>query len=240
MKKIILAAVTILALGMGTVSATNPLDAIKSAIGNAVATDKFDINDLVGTWSYQSPAVSFQSDDALKKMGGAAAATVAEEKIAPYYQRLGLNRTTLTVDKDLKFVMKSGLTTTRGDILKNEDGTLTFNFTVLGKSLGKVHAHATKVGKTLNLTFDASKLIKVLTAVANKTQSTSLTSLSKIMGAYDGIYMGYKLTQTSSNGDTTEPATKTGTTQTGRTQSSSASDKAARAKAILNAISKKK
>ncbi|MCI8735181.1 MAG: DUF4923 family protein, partial [Clostridia bacterium] len=35
-------------------------------------TSKFEIADIQGTWSYQAPAVSFQSDNALNKIGGSA------------------------------------------------------------------------------------------------------------------------------------------------------------------------
>lgn len=65
-------------------SSSNPLGKLGSILGNVVANDKFTIDDLVGQWDYVSPTVSFQSDNALKKIGGAGAATAVEDKLAPY------------------------------------------------------------------------------------------------------------------------------------------------------------
>lgn len=171
------------------------LGSLGSLIGNVAANDRFSIDDLIGTWNYTSPAVSFQSDNALKKIGGAGAATAVENKLSPYYTRLGFNRTTLTVDTAHNFVLKAGALTLKGKIEKDEtDKSLIFNFNAFGKiPLGKVKAHATKAGKTLNLTFDATKMIQLLTKVSSALNISTLNTLSTILNGYDGIYMGFKL-----------------------------------------------
>lgn len=168
-----------------------------SLIGNVVANNKFSIDDLVGTWSYSSPAVSFQSENALMKIGGAGAATAVENQLAPYYQRLGFTNTSLTVDADHNFTLKMGLLVLKGTVEKDEeDNGLVFNFNAFGKiSLGKVKANATKAGKTLNLTFDATRLIQMLTKISSKLNIKTLSTLSTILNNYDGIYIGYKLKQ---------------------------------------------
>lgn len=173
------------------------LGSLGSLIGNVVANNKFSIDDLVGTWNYASPAVSFQSENALMKIGGAGAATAVENKLAPYYQRLGFNKTTLTVDAEHNFTLKMGLLTLQGTVEKDEeDNGLVFNFNAFGKvSLGKVKANATKAGKTLNLTFDATRLIQMLTKISSKLNISTLKTLSTLLNNYDGIYIGYKLKQ---------------------------------------------
>lgn len=159
-----------------------------------LANDKFTVDDLVGSWSYDSPAVSFESDNALKKIGGAGAATAVESKLAPYYKTLGLNKTTLTVDTEHNFVMKLGVAQLKGTVEKGEDGSLVFAFNAFGKiNLGKVSAHATKVGSTLNLTFDATRLIQILTKVAGVLNNSTLKTVTDLINSYDGIYMGFKL-----------------------------------------------
>lgn len=173
------------------------LGSLGSLIGNVVANNKFSIDDLVGTWSYSSPAVSFQSENALMKIGGAGAATAVENQLAPYYQRLGFTNTSLTVDADHIFTLKMGLLVLKGTVEKDEeDNGLVFNFNAFGKiSLGKVKANATKAGKTLNLTFDATRLIQMLTKISSKLNIKTLSTLSTILNNYDGIYIGYKLKQ---------------------------------------------
>ena len=89
-------------------SGSGVLDAIGGFVSNVTASNKFSVDDLVGTWNYSAPAVSFESENALKKVGGAAAATAVEGKIEPYYTRLGLTSTVLEVAADHSFVMKLG------------------------------------------------------------------------------------------------------------------------------------
>lgn len=171
------------------------LGAIGSFVNNAVANKNFSVDDLVGSWSYTSPAVSFQSDNALKKIGGAGAATAVEEKLEPYYKRLGFNRTSLEVDAEHNFTLKMGVLTLKGTIEKDEeDQMLVFHFNAFGKvSLGSVKANATKAGSTLNLTFDATRMVQILTKVSSVLNSSALNTLTTLLNSYDGIYMGFKL-----------------------------------------------
>lgn len=170
------------------------LGAIGSFINNTVANNKSTVDDLVGTWNYTSPAVSFQSENALKKIGGAGAATAVESKLEPYYKQLGFNRTSLVVEKDHSFTMKMGLVTLKGTVEKDDSDMLVFNFSAFGKvPLGKVGANATKAGNTLNLTFDATRMIQILTKVSSVLNNASLNALTSLLNSYDGIYMGFKL-----------------------------------------------
>ena len=59
-------------------SGSGLLDALGGFVNNVTANSKFTVDDLVGSWSYTSPAVSFQSENALKNIGGAGAATAVE------------------------------------------------------------------------------------------------------------------------------------------------------------------
>lgn len=172
------------------------LDAISGIAGNLTATDKFSVDDIVGTWNYSSPAVSFKSDDALKKIGGAGASAAVEAKLKPYYTKVGLESVVLTVQEDHSFSMKFKFGTLKGTISKDENNDLVFAFSALSKkTLGKVKAEATKSGSTLTLTFDASKLIAVLQKVSSLTKNSSLGTISNLLSSYDGIYMGFKMKQ---------------------------------------------
>lgn len=182
-------------------SALDPKDFIGKIAGDAggiisdlVANNKFSVDDLVGTWNYSSPAVSFESENALMKIGGAGAASTVEGKLEPYYQRLGLTKTVLTVDAEHNFTLKFGVATLKGTVSKDDDGALVFNFNAFGKvSLGSVKANATMAGSTLNLTFDATRMVQILTKVSSALNVSTLKTLSSLLNNYDGIYMGFKL-----------------------------------------------
>lgn len=170
------------------------LGAVGSFINNVTLNKNFTVDDLVGRWEYTAPAVTFESDNALKKIGGAGAATAVEGKLEPYYRRLGMTKTVLTVDKDHSFSLKMGLMLLKGTIEKEEDGTIMFKFSAFGKvSLGSVQANITKSGDTINLTFEATKMVKIITTVASKVNSASVKTLAELLGSYDGIYIGFKL-----------------------------------------------
>ena len=178
-----------------SVQAFDPKDLIGGLINKATSSTNFTVDDLKGTWLYDSPAVSFESDNVLKNIGGAGAAAAVETKLAPYYQKLGFTKTTLTVSEDHSFSLKLGLLILKGTVEKDESGEgLVFSFNAIGnKTLGKVKANASKSADTLNLTFDATRLIQVLTTISSKLNIKSLNTLSTLLNSYEGIYIGFKM-----------------------------------------------
>ena len=195
MKKLLLIlAIAAISLSARAADPKDILGALGGMVSNAVANNKFSVDDIVGTWNYTSPAVSFASENALKKIGGAAASATVEGKLEPYYKKIGLNKVKFVIAEDHSFTMSFGKVNLKGTIEKSDDGDLTFSFSALGKvPLGKVSAKATKAGDTLNLTFDATRLIQVLTKVASIAKNSALTSVTNLINSYDGIYMGFKL-----------------------------------------------
>ncbi|MBO4977183.1 MAG: DUF4923 family protein [Muribaculaceae bacterium] len=186
----------IVALCLLTASAASAIDlgGLGNFINNTIANNNFSIDDLTGTWQYTSPAVSFRSENALQNIGGAAAATAVESQLDPYYKRLGFNRSSLEVDADHNFTLKLGLITLKGVVEKNSDDMLEFNFNAFGRvPLGKLTANATKSGDTLNLTFDATKFVNILSRIAGSLNNASLTALTTLLNSYDGIYIGFKM-----------------------------------------------
>lgn len=169
--------------------------AIGSVVGSLTSTNKFAAEDLVGTWSYSSPAVGFASDNALKKIGGAAASAALEQKLEPYYRKSGLTGVTLTVDEKLAFTMTVKKLSLKGTVSKDTDNNLVFSFNAFGKvKLGSVKAIATKSGRTLTIVFDATKLMQVLNTVSSVAKLQSLSALNSLLQQYDGLYLGFKMT----------------------------------------------
>lgn len=183
-------------------TAGNPLEALGGIVSSLTSTSKFEIKDLQGTWAYQSPAVSFKSDQALNKIGGTAASAALENKMAPYYTRLGLNTLVLTMDADGNFEMKIKTITLKGVAVKDSDsGALTFNFNAFGKTnIGKIAAEAQKSATgVLTLTFDVSRVIAIVDKIASVANLQSVSTLSSLLKSYDGIYAGAKLKKSAGN-----------------------------------------
>lgn len=170
---------------------------IGQTVANATATTNFTVDDLVGTWKYKSPGISFRGDNTLANIGGAAAATAIENKLAPYYKRTKLTNVTLTVDKDHNFAIKTNYGTFKGTVEKSsQDDMLVFKFNILGTvSIGHVNAMATKSGNQLNITFDASRLIAILKKLPKVASNSSFSTVASILDNYDNIFIGFRMTK---------------------------------------------
>lgn len=171
------------------------LSGLKGAVEGMIAKSDLTAADLVGDYKYSAPAISLQSDNALQKLGGSAATGVIVDKLAPYYQKAGLTSMTATFREDGTCEFKVKKATVTGTYERNESGDFTFNFKAVKKiPLGKMNAHVEKIGKKLTLTFDASKLIKLVNAVASVSGQSSLQAAAKMLNSYDGLYAGFELT----------------------------------------------
>lgn len=171
------------------------LSGLKGAVEGMIAKSDLTAANLVGDYKYSAPAVSLQSDNALQKLGGSAATGVIVDKLAPYYQKAGLTSMTATFREDGTCEFKVKKATVTGTYERNESGDFTFNFKAVKKiPLGKMNAHVEKIGKKLTLTFDASKLIKLVNAVASVSGQSSLQAAAKMLNSYDGLYAGFELT----------------------------------------------
>lgn len=156
------------------------------------------VQDLAGVWTSNGPAVCFQSENMLKKAGGIAAAAMVEKELSPYYSKLGLNGTVITIQTDGTFSMKTKMLTLNGSITQSDKGkgVFDFNFTLLGMKLATVTTYAEKTSKTLNIMFDASKLKNLLSAVSKVVNIKTLSAITKILDMYDGLCVGFRTEKT--------------------------------------------
>lgn len=181
----------------GAAIASNPLGAIGNLLGISNDKDSLDVASLEGTsWKYTSPAVSFESENALSQIGGAAAASTIESKMSPYYKKLGLNTLTISFEADNKFTMTIKKYTLTGTVTTGSDGAVVFNFKKDNLiSLGSVNGRMTVSGNTMSLTFDATRVISIVKTVAQYSNNSSLNTLSSLLNNYQNIYAGAKLTK---------------------------------------------
>ncbi|MDE5719901.1 MAG: DUF4923 family protein [Paramuribaculum sp.] len=196
-KRIIVALV--MALSMCGVADLKAQTDLRSLIGGILGTNTaVTLESVAGTWSYDSPAVTFKSDNLLKKAGGAAAATAVEKKLEPYYKTAGLDKMEVTFSPDSTFTMKLGRMSLGGTVepaAKDSDATMTLCFKLGGKvPMGSMDAYIKRNGKnSIDLTFDVSKLIWIIDKVAAVSGSASAQAMSKILSSYEGITAGFTL-----------------------------------------------
>ena len=147
-------------------------------------------DNIVGTWSYDSPAIVFESEDFLTKTGAALAANKLETSI----------QNTLA---------KYGITKDKFSITFKEDGT--FTETIRGKSYsGKWAVEDSKLQltyqiKTMEITTqkegdqlmfvtDASKLLNLIQTLGAKTAtSSSLSTITALAKNIKGMKVGLTL-----------------------------------------------
>jgi len=174
------------------------LAGLKGMVEGLISKSDLTEADLVGEWKYSAPAVAFKSDNLLQKAGGAAAAGVITNKLAPYYAKVGIDRLTATFNDDNTFdfhLKRVTLTGTFAKDAESENGDFIFTFKAAKKlPLGKFKAHVEKVGSKLTITFDASKLISLVNTIASVSGQGTLKSVATMLNSYDGLNCGFELT----------------------------------------------
>ena len=233
MKRSILIKIFALAMVLGTScssyagqSSSPDLKSILSGAGGAIGNivegifTKSDLTvaDIAGQWTADGSAVSFKSDDMLKKAGGIAAAGAVESKLDEYYKQYGLNNLVFTVNNDSTFSLAFKKITLKGTISVKEKGIFTLKFTAFGTmSLGSMDAYVEKTGNSLNLMFDADKIKSIISLAANLSGSKLASTADKLLQQYDGICMGFKMKKTgnATATDTTDTNSETETQSTG-------------------------
>ncbi|MDE6409134.1 MAG: DUF4923 family protein [Muribaculaceae bacterium] len=155
------------------------------------------VADLAGTWKSSGPAVSFQGDNFLKKAGGVAAAAAIESKLEPYFNQYGLKGAVLTVDNKGNFTLTVKKVKLQGTITETgEKGIFNFNFKAFGKiKIGAMKTYIQKSYNSMDVMFDATKMMKLITTVGKITNMQTINALTSILNSYDGLCVGFKMSK---------------------------------------------
>ena len=168
---------------------------VENIVNGVIGTSDISIADIEGSWSYKAPAVAFESEDLLKKAGGSAMATTIENKLSPYYQKFGMNNIVMTFNSDSTFVMQFKKGKLTGKLTKEGD-----DFYLNYDSLTKIKSFKSKVhikkGTTLEITYDVSKLLTLMSSVAKISGNSTATSAANLLNSYKGMYAGFELQKT--------------------------------------------
>lgn len=161
------------------------------------SSSNISVADLEGSWKSSGPAVSFQGDNFLKKAGGVAAAAAIESKLDPYFTQYGLKGAKLTVDKSGNFILTVKKIQLKGTITETKDkGVFNFNFQAFGKiKIGTMKTYIQKSYNSMDVMFDATKMMQLMTTVGKITNLQTLNALTSILNSYDGLCVGFKMSK---------------------------------------------
>lgn len=152
------------------------------------------VNAMTGTWNYKGSAVEFESENLLMKAGGAAAATMAENKLDEQLSKVGIKagQMNFTFNADSTFTSTVGKKTLKG----------TYSYDASAKQVDlkflkllNLHAKVNCSSSSLELLFNSDKLLKLLAFIGSKSNSTALKTVSSLADNYDGMMLGFELSK---------------------------------------------
>ncbi|MBB3703488.1 DUF4923 family protein [Alloprevotella rava] len=162
---------------------------LSSFLGSKTITEE----DLYGTWKYTSTDCVFETENLLKKAGGAVAANKIESEINEQLSKVGIKPgvCTFTFNKDKTFKASVGGRNLSGTYaLDSKNKTIKFT-TLLG--LGSMSANVAKSNGKISLLFDSDRLLKLAALLGSASGNTTLSTLSKLAGSYDGMKLGLQM-----------------------------------------------
>ena len=167
---------------------------ILSGVAKVVVGDKATTQaSLIGTWDYVGPDCQLKGDDILKNIGGETAGEEVEKKMAPIYEKAGLNTIQYTFNED-----KTCSYTIKG---KKVEGTYEFDaeaktVTIKAGKLGvKTTAHIVTLGSNMSFVYDADKILSVVKTITGAASglNASASTVNKLLEQFNGMMVGFEL-----------------------------------------------
>lgn len=198
--KRILSLLTLALLLGGPAAAQDWGELLKQTLTNAAdkATDgKLTQYALPGTWSYSSPGVRFEGDDATADLGAQLLSAALSDQLGKIYAKVGLTPGTgsITFDRESGFSASLGEQKIEGKYTYDAEThivSLSSDHEKL-KQYGSVAGRAYIDGSALQLLIPATKLLEIVQSVS--AQSESLAGVSALLANYQNLYIGFSFTR---------------------------------------------
>ncbi|MDO4930918.1 MAG: DUF4923 family protein [Bacteroidales bacterium] len=150
-------------------------------------------DDLIGTWNYQKPSCSFESENLLSQAGGVVAANKIETEMSSALSKVGIKEGScaFTFNKDNTYTATIGSKKISGNYTLNaSENTITLTYL---KGVASMTPKITKSGSTISLLFESDKLLNLVSTVSALSSSSSAKTLSSLVSNYDGMYIGLEM-----------------------------------------------
>ena len=170
---------------------------VSSAIGGeagSIISSKNNVSkeNIVGTWTYKQPSISFESNDLLKQAGGQLTSAAIEKKLAEQFTKVGITagKFLVTFGNDNTFsTVKNGAVTTSGTYVLN-GSKITFSYL---EGSAKITGYAQMKNGLLSISFDSSKVLDVMSKMSKYSANTTLSTISSLAGSFNGMKTGVAL-----------------------------------------------
>ena len=150
-------------------------------------------NKIVGTWNYSEPDCVFESENFLAKAGGEVAASKVEAKLVDAYSKVGVKKGTcsFTFNSDGTYTAVIGGYSINGNYTVNSaDNTVKMTYLA---GIKTVQPKVVLSGNTLSILYPSDKLLTMVSSLS--ALSSQAATLKSVIGSYDGMYLGFKLTK---------------------------------------------
>ena len=146
----------------------------------------------MGTWTYQEPAVAFESDNLLKSAGGTVAASSVESKLNTSLTKYGFTKgvSTIVFGSDNTYTCTAKGKTVSGTY-EVSGSTISFKKSGVTAAKGNIKLSS----GVLQITFQSDALLKGVSALGTVSSNSSISTISKLAGSYDGMQVGMKFTK---------------------------------------------
>lgn len=170
---------------------------VSSAIGGeagSIISSKNNVSkeNIVGTWTYKQPSISFESNDLLKQAGGQLTSAAIEKKLAEQFTKVGITagKFLITFGSDNTFsTIKNGVVTTSGTYVLN-GSKITFSYL---ENSAKITGYAQMKNGLLSISFDSSKVLDVMSKMSKYSANTTLSTISSLAGSFNAMKTGVAL-----------------------------------------------
>lgn len=198
--KQILSLLTLALLLGGTAAAQDWGELLKQTLTNAAdkATDgKLTQYALPGTWSYASPGVRFEGEEAAADLGAQLLSAALSDQLGKIYAKAGLTPGTgsITFDREGGYSASLGEQRIEGKYTYDAEThvvSLNSDHEKL-KQYGSVAGRAYIDGSALQLLIPATKLLEIVQSVS--AQSESLAGVSALLANYQNLYIGFSFSR---------------------------------------------
>lgn len=149
--------------------------------------------DLIGDWGYKSTTCTFETENLLKKAGGAVVATQVEKSFNEYCTKIGIKKgkSDFIFNEDSTYSAKLGLLKFSGKYrLDEERKAVSMSYL---RGLGSMTANVHRSGSGLKLMFDADGFLNMMKTLSMFTKNNSVEVLAAMADLYDGMLLGFDL-----------------------------------------------
>lgn len=160
----------------------------------SAVTDKTNEASIIGNWVYDGSAVELKSNNVIKNAGGKLATSTIEDNLDKQFSKVGIEKGTAVFNfqADSTFTVTLKNKTQKGKYSIDKSNNK-MDLTFAGKAT--LSGEYTISNDQMTLTFDADKLVTVVSYISKMANNSSLNTLNSLLSSFDDVRTGFTLTK---------------------------------------------